>query len=131
MPRRRFTAASRRTRRWPTPSGSPKTGSPHRSQISLGSKGYRHPAILNDAAGAPVRLTRSKAADWKIDRSASASWAVVGVHLASNAAQHSMRGPAADDAHDADALRIDLPIGSLRARQPHGAAASLSIAGWR
>src|SRR5215212_4296770 len=32
----------------------------------LGSKGYRHPAMLNDAARA-VRVTRSKAAEWKID----------------------------------------------------------------
>src|SRR3989442_9267307 len=32
----------------------------------LGSNGYRHPAMLNDAARA-VRLVRAKAADWKID----------------------------------------------------------------
>ena len=31
----------------------------------LGSNGYRHPAMLNDAARA-VRLTRSKATEWKI-----------------------------------------------------------------
>ena len=40
----------------------------------LGSNGYRHPAMLQDAARA-VRLVRARAADWKIDPSASASWA--------------------------------------------------------
>ena len=32
----------------------------------LGSKGYRHPAMLNDAARA-VRLVRARAGDWKLD----------------------------------------------------------------
>ena len=32
----------------------------------LGSHGYRHPAMLNDAARA-VRLVRARASDWKVD----------------------------------------------------------------
>lgn len=54
----------------------------------LGSKGYRHPAMLNDAARA-VRLTRSKAAEWKIDPArVGIMGSSAGGHLASTLLTH-------------------------------------------
>jgi len=54
----------------------------------LGSKGYRHPAMLNDAARA-VRLARSKAADWKIDpERVGVMGSSAGGHLASTLLTH-------------------------------------------
>ena len=49
----------------------------------LGSAGYRHPAMLQDAARA-VRYVRSKAADWKLDpRRIGIIGSSAGGHLAS------------------------------------------------
>jgi acetyl esterase/lipase len=54
----------------------------------LGSKGYRHPAMLNDAARA-VRLARSKAADWHIDpKRVGIMGSSAGGHLASTLLTH-------------------------------------------
>src|SRR6187402_3205308 len=60
----------------------------------LGSKGYRHPAMLNDAARA-VRLTRSKAVDWKIDpKRVGIMGSSAGGHLASTLLTHFDAGKA-------------------------------------
>jgi acetyl esterase/lipase len=54
----------------------------------LGSKGYRHPAMLNDAARA-IRLTRAKAAEWKIDpKRVGVMGSSAGGHLASTILTH-------------------------------------------
>ena len=54
----------------------------------LGSNGYRHPAMLNDAARA-VRLVRAKAADWKIDpHRVGIMGSSAGGHLASTLLTH-------------------------------------------
>ncbi len=60
----------------------------------LGSKGYRHPAMLNDAARA-VRLTRSKASEWKIDvKRVGIMGSSAGGHLASTLLTHFDAGQA-------------------------------------
>ena len=60
----------------------------------LGSKGYRHPAMLNDAARA-LRLTRSKAAEWKIDpQRVGVMGSSAGGHLASTILTHFDEGKA-------------------------------------
>lgn len=60
----------------------------------LGSKGYRHPAMLNDAARA-VRLARTKAADWKIDpERVGIMGSSAGGHLASTLLTHFDAGKA-------------------------------------
>jgi acetyl esterase/lipase len=62
----------------------------------LGSKGYRHPAMLNDAARA-VRLTRSKASEWKIDpKRVGIMGSSAGGHLASTLLTHFDAGRADD-----------------------------------
>lgn len=54
----------------------------------LGSKGYRHPAMLNDASRA-VRLARSKAAEWKLDvKRIGIMGSSAGGHLASTLLTH-------------------------------------------
>ncbi len=54
----------------------------------LGSKGYRHPAMLNDAARA-VRLVRSEAVKWKIDpQRVGIMGSSAGGHLASTLLTH-------------------------------------------
>jgi len=54
----------------------------------LGSKGYRHPAMLNDAARA-MRLARSKAAEWKLDeKRIGIMGSSAGGHLASTLLTH-------------------------------------------
>jgi acetyl esterase/lipase len=54
----------------------------------LGSHGYRHPAMLQDAARA-VRLVRAKAADWKIDvKRVGIMGSSAGGHLASTLLTH-------------------------------------------
>lgn len=54
----------------------------------LGSKGYRHPVMLQDAARA-VRLTRAKAADWKLDpKRIGIMGSSAGGHLASTLMTH-------------------------------------------
>ena len=65
----------------------------------LGSEGYRHPAMLQDAARA-VRLVRARAADWKIDpKRVGIMGSSAGGHLAStlmthfDSGQHGCRRP--------------------------------------
>jgi len=77
----------------------------------LGSDGYRHPAMLQDAARA-VRLVRSRAADWNIDP---ARIGIVGSsaggHLASTLLTHFDGGdPEAGDPVDRVSSRPDLGI---------------------
>lgn len=60
----------------------------------LGSKGYRHPSMLQDAARA-VRLTRAKAVDWKIDpKRVGIMGSSAGGHLASTLMTHFDAGTA-------------------------------------
>lgn len=62
----------------------------------LGSNGYRHPAMLNDAARA-VRLTRFKATEWKIDPTrVGIMGSSAGGHLASTLITHHDPGKAGD-----------------------------------
>ncbi len=54
----------------------------------LGSNGYRHPAMLNDAARA-VRLVRTKASDWKLEpKRVGIMGSSAGGHLASTLLTH-------------------------------------------
>ncbi len=77
----------------------------------LGSKGYRHPAMLNDAARA-VRLTRIKAADWKIDpKRVAIMGSSAGGHLASTLLTHFDAGKPEDaDPVERESSRPDLGI---------------------
>jgi acetyl esterase/lipase len=60
----------------------------------LGSKGYRHPAMLNDAARA-LRLSRAKASEWKIDpKRVGIMGSSAGGHLASTLLTHFDTGQA-------------------------------------
>jgi acetyl esterase/lipase len=62
----------------------------------LGSKGYRHPAMINDAARA-VRLARSKADEWHIDpKRVGIMGSSAGGHLASTLLTHFDAGKAND-----------------------------------
>jgi len=62
----------------------------------LGSKGYHHPAMLNDAARA-VRLARSKAEEWKIDPAkVGIMGSSAGGHLASTLLTHFDAGKPGD-----------------------------------
>jgi acetyl esterase/lipase len=61
----------------------------------LGSGGYRHPAMLNDAARA-VRLVRAKADDWQVDpKRVGIMGSSAGGHLASTLLTHFDAGDAA------------------------------------
>jgi acetyl esterase/lipase len=77
----------------------------------LGSKGYRHPAMLNDAARA-VRLTRSMAGEWKIDpKRVGIMGSSAGGHLASTLLTHFDAGKAdATDPVERLSSRPDLGI---------------------
>ncbi len=77
----------------------------------LGSGGYRHPAMLNDAARA-MRLTRSKAGDWKIDpKRVGVMGSSAGGHLASTILTHFDAGKADDaDPIERFSSRPDLGI---------------------
>lgn len=77
----------------------------------LGSKGYRHPAMLSDAARA-VRLTRSKADEWKIDaKRVGIMGSSAGGHLASTLLTHFDAGKAdATDPVERLSSRPDLGI---------------------
>ena len=77
----------------------------------LGSKGYRHPAMLNDAARA-VRLTRAKAGEWKIDaKRVGIMGSSAGGHLASTLLTHFDAGKAdATDPVERFSSRPDLGI---------------------
>jgi acetyl esterase/lipase len=77
----------------------------------LGSKGYRHPAMLNDAARA-MRLARSKAAEWKIDpKRIGVMGSSAGGHLASTLLTHFDLGKPGDaDPIERGSSRPDLGI---------------------
>ncbi|MEA3213258.1 MAG: hypothetical protein QOE70_6315 [Chthoniobacter sp.] len=77
----------------------------------LGSKGYRHPAMLQDAARA-IRLARAKAAQWKIDpKRVGVMGSSAGGHLASTLLTHFDAGKAGDpDPIEHESSRPDLGI---------------------
>src|SRR5688572_25414190 len=77
----------------------------------LGSKGYRHPAMLNDAARA-VRLVRAEATKWKIDpHRVAIMGSSAGGHLASTLLTHFDAGKAdAADVVERQSSRPDLGI---------------------
>jgi acetyl esterase/lipase len=77
----------------------------------LGSNGYRHPAMLQDAARA-VRLVRARAADWKVDpHRVGIMGSSAGGHLASTLLTHFEAGiPEAKDAVERQSSRPDLGI---------------------
>jgi acetyl esterase/lipase len=77
----------------------------------LGSHGYRHPVMLQDAARA-VRLVRSRAGEWKIDASrVGIMGSSAGGHLASTLVTHFDLGQAsAEDPIDRHSSRPDLGI---------------------
>lgn len=77
----------------------------------LGSAGYRHPAMLNDAARA-IRFVRAQAADWGVDpRRVGIMGSSAGGHLASTALTHFDAGDAnAADPVERQSSRPDLGI---------------------
>lgn len=77
----------------------------------LGSGGYRHPIMVNDAARA-VRLVRSRAAEWKLDpKRVGIMGSSAGGHLASTLLTHFDAGdPNAADPIDRQGSRPDLGI---------------------
>jgi acetyl esterase/lipase len=80
-------------------------------QYRLGSHGYRHPAMLQDAARA-VRLVRARAAGWKVDpRRVGIMGSSAGGHLASTLLTHFDGGkPDAADPVERESSRPDLGI---------------------
>jgi acetyl esterase/lipase len=77
----------------------------------LGSGGYRHPAMLQDAARA-VRLVRAKAAEWKIDpKRIGIIGSSAGGHLSSTLITHFDSGKSdASDPIERESSRPDLAI---------------------
>jgi acetyl esterase/lipase len=77
----------------------------------LGSDGYRHPAMLQDAARA-VRMVRARAADWRIDSTkVGIMGSSAGGHLASTILTHFDGGnPVAEDPVERESSRPDLGI---------------------
>jgi acetyl esterase/lipase len=77
----------------------------------LGSNGYRHPAMLNDAARA-VRLVRARAAEWKIDpHRVGIMGSSAGGHLASTLLTHFDAGKQdSDDPIERQSSRPDAGI---------------------
>jgi len=77
----------------------------------LGSHGYRHPAMLHDAARA-VRLVRDRAGDWRIDpHRVGIMGSSAGGHLASTLLTHFDAGDAsATDPIDRQSSRPDIGI---------------------
>lgn len=77
----------------------------------LGSDGYRHPVMLEDAARA-LRLVRANAADWKLDpKHIGIIGSSAGGHLASTLLTHYDAGnPAATDPIERQSSRPDLGI---------------------
>lgn len=77
----------------------------------LGSKGYRHPSMLQDAARA-VRLTRAMADTWKIDpKRVGIIGSSAGGHLASTLMTHfDLGNPQSDDPIERLSSRPDLGI---------------------
>lgn len=80
-------------------------------QYRLGSKGYRHPVMLQDAARA-VRLVRARAVEWKVDpRRIAIMGSSAGGHLASTVlTQFDAGNPEARDVVDRQSSRPDLGI---------------------
>jgi acetyl esterase/lipase len=77
----------------------------------LGSQGYRHPRMLEDAQRA-IRTVRARAAEWQIDpRRVGIMGSSAGGHLASTAVTHFDAGkPDASDAIERQSSRPDLGI---------------------
>jgi len=77
----------------------------------LGSAGYRHPVMLQDAARA-VRLVRSRAGEWKVDtKRVGIMGSSAGGHLASTLLTHFDAGKSdAEDAVERQSSRPDLGI---------------------
>jgi acetyl esterase/lipase len=77
----------------------------------LGSKGYRHPAMMQDVQRA-IRLVRARAAEWKIDpKRVGVMGSSAGGHLASTAVTHFDSGnPNATDPVERESCRPDLGI---------------------
>lgn len=77
----------------------------------LGKSGYRHPAMLNDAARA-VRLTRQKAEEWKIDpHRVGVIGSSAGGHLASTILTHfDLGNPQSPDPVERESSRPDLGV---------------------
>lgn len=77
----------------------------------LGTHGYRHPAMLQDA-GRAIRLVRARAAEWKVDpRRVGIMGSSAGGHLASTAVTHYEAGkPDATDPVERESSRPDLGI---------------------
>src|SRR5216683_2377162 len=77
----------------------------------LGSSGYRHPAMLSDAARA-LRLVRAKAVDWKIDpHRVGIMGSSAGGHLAATLLTHFDAGrPDAEDPIERQSSRPDIGI---------------------
>jgi acetyl esterase/lipase len=77
----------------------------------LGSSGYRHPRMLEDAARA-VRLVRAKSAEWKVDPTrVGIMGSSAGGHLASTLLTHFDPGnPTAEDPIEKQSSRPDLGI---------------------
>lgn len=77
----------------------------------LGSQGYRHPAMLNDAARA-VRLVRARAEEWKIDpKRVGVIGSSAGGHLVSTLITHFDSGKTeANDPVERESSRPDLAI---------------------
>jgi acetyl esterase/lipase len=77
----------------------------------LGSHGYRHPRMLEDAQRA-VRLVRSRAEEWKVDpKRVAIMGSSAGGHLASTAVTHFDAGkPDAADPIERQSCRLDLGI---------------------
>jgi acetyl esterase/lipase len=80
-------------------------------QYRLGSKGYRHPIMLQDAARA-VRLVRTRASEWKVDpKRIAIMGSSAGGHLASTLlTQFDAGTPDARDPVDRQSSRPDLGI---------------------
>ena len=77
----------------------------------LGSQGYRHPRMLEDAQRA-IRVVRARAAEWKIDpKRVGIMGSSAGGHLASTAVTHFDAGkPDANDSIERQSSRPDLGI---------------------
>jgi acetyl esterase/lipase len=77
----------------------------------LGSSGYRHPSMLQDAARA-IRIVRSRAAEWKLDpKRVGIMGSSAGGHLASTLLTHFDAGDSnASDAIDRVSSRPDLGV---------------------
>ena len=77
----------------------------------LGSQGYRHPRMLEDAQRA-IRLVRARAGEWKVDpKRIGIMGSSAGGHLASTAVTHFDAGkPDAADAIERQSSRPDLGI---------------------